>query len=295
MNKVSVASNDIQSVSPLFGVRNSRFNKGDFGTAVIVGGSSSYVGAPTFAVSSATETLTACGKAAMLSGAGRSTVCLPDFLAAALYPVIKYSSICALPSKDGVIDFSKCDFGFVPSHGAVAVGTGLGCADASSLIAKLIEKEISFVIDADGLKSVCGFDNFYGRAVLTPHVGEFARLCGLSADEIKNNAAELCFDYAAKKNCVLVLKDNVTYISDGKTVYENRTGNVKLAKGGSGDVLTGIICGLLAEDFKVLDAARAGSYILGRCAELTLTNEYSCLAENVIAEIPDVIDELLAR
>ena len=82
-------------------------------------------------------------------------------------------------------------------------------------------------------------------------------------------------------------------ITDGNIVYKNATGNVSLAKGGSGDILSGIICGLLAWGLDPIKAAYCGAYILGRCAELNKMNEYSTLPEDIVAQIPKVLDEVI--
>lgn len=294
-DKLSIMQNSAESVARLFGKRKADTSKADYGSALIVGGSKNYVGAPTFSFHASAEILTATGESSMLVGAGTSALVVPDFLLDAVYPTLRYSAVYSMPSENGGMKFDRAEFSkLIKNKSAVAIGMGMGDGDALSFIRYLLdETNVNFVVDADGLRSVDGI-NFERRAVLTPHVGEFSRLTGISITEIKDKPATLALEYAKKVGAVVVLKDSVTYITDGEVVYENKTGNASLAKGGSGDVLSGIICGLLAEDFSPLDAGRAGSYILGRAAELNMVNEYSSLPTDVAGKIADAVGELCA-
>lgn len=293
MNKPTILQNDEKSIAPLFVPRKSDVSKADFGKAIIVGGSKNYVGAPTFSLSSLAEILTSLGKVSMLVGAGTSSIVVPDFLVDAVYPSLRYSAVYGMKSNAGVMTFDEENFAkIVKGKSAVAIGMGMGDCDIKPFINYLLDKtDINFVVDADGLKSVDGID-FQGRAVLTPHVGEFSRMTGRSIEEIKQNPSALALDDSLKRNCVVVLKDCVSHITDGKVVYENRTGNPALAKGGSGDVLSGIICGLLSVGFSPLDAGRCGSFILGHAAEISNVNEYSSLPTDIVEEIPNVVGAL---
>lgn len=293
MNKPTVLQNDAESLAGLFAPRKPDTSKADYGKALIVGGSSNYVGAPTFSLSSLAETLTALGKASMLVGAGTSSLVVPDFLVEAIYPTLQFSAVVGMPSENGVMKFSENEFSkFVKGKCAVAIGMGMGNTDVKPFLNFLLENtDANFVVDADALRWVDGID-FGGRAVFTPHVGEFSRITGRSVQAIKENPIEYAMEVARERNSVVVLKDNVSYITDGTVVYENRTGNPSLAKGGSGDVLAGIICGLLAIGFSPLDAGRCGSYLLGRAAELNTVNEYSSLPTDVINFIAPAVGEL---
>lgn len=293
MNKPAILQNDEKSIAPLFIPRKPDVSKADFGKAVIVGGSKNYVGAPTFSLSALAEILTISGKVSMLVGAGTSSIVVPDFLVDAVYPSLRYSAVFGMKSNAGVMTFDEENFAkIVKGKSAVAIGMGMGDCDIKPFLNYLLDKtDVNFVVDADGLKSVDGID-FRSRAVLTSHVGEFSRMSGYSVEEIKENPSALAREESKKRNCVIVLKDSVSHITDGKVVYQNRTGNPALAKGGSGDVLSGIICGLLAIGFSPLDAGRCGSFILGRAAEISKVNEYSSLPTDVVAEIPNVVGAL---
>lgn len=310
IDKASILSNTYESLLPLFPRRSSTANKSDFGCAVIIGGSRHYVGAPKFAVCAAERVgaffngetdrnvlgqaafITAQGKAGMLVGAGTSVLCVPDFLLDSVYVFDVLSAVYGIKTEAGYIVFDADELkAILRPRGAVAIGMGIGKTDISPFVSYIFENTaLNVVIDADGLGTAC-FDDYKGRAVLTPHIGEFSKMTGITVDDIKSNPAELCREYARKHNCVLVLKDSVSYISDGKCVYENRTGNVKLAVGGSGDVLSGTVCGLLAQGFSPLNAARAGSFLLGKSAELSLVNEYSHLPTDTVLGISTALSE----
>ncbi len=294
-NSLNVERISRDMIAALFPPRKKYLNKGDFGCALVVGGSASYVGAPLFSAESAAKTLAALAEAGMRAGAGTSTLCVPDFMVQSLYGQVKFSAIKGLSSLDGNIVFLEEEFKkILPKKGAILIGNGMADGQAFEMVQYLLDNTtFNFVLDADGLKRANEIATYESRAVLTPHIGEFSRMSGLSVDEINENPARVCCDYAIKKHCVLVLKSNVTYISDGEKVYKNTTGNVKLAKGGSGDILGGIICGLLAFGINPLDAACAGTYLLGRCAELSNVNEYSNMPTDTLRVLPAAIDEVI--
>ena len=134
------------------------------------------------------------------------------------------------------------------------------------LDAVLQEAGVPLVVDADGLNLIAeeerrGTDPF-GKlqtpCVVTPHPGEMARLCGISIEEVLEDPIELCKSFAATHHVVCVLKGARTVISDGEKVWINETGNDGMASGGSGDILAGMIAGLLGQGCAPLDAALLG-------------------------------------
>lgn len=290
----SPIENDLQSLQFTLPFRTDEGNKGDFGRCVIVGGSENFVGAPRFSAESAAEMLALLGEAAMRSGAGTTVLALPDFLLAAVYPSLRYSAAMALPSSNGAIVFDEAAAKKVfKGATAVAIGMGMGDGDALSYARYVLDKtDCRLVLDADGLKCAAEVGGFGGRAVLTPHTGEMSRISGIPSEQIAENAAEVCREWARKLDCVLLLKGHESFVSDGREVYINRTGNARLSKGGSGDVLSGIIGGMLAWGVEPLLAARVGAYSLGRCAELSATNAISHLPDDIMSVLPLVFDEL---
>lgn len=291
---IRLLPNDLQSLQFTLPFRTDEGAKQDFGRAVIVGGSASFVGAPCFAAESAAEVLALAGEAAMRSGAGTTVLALPDILLPALYPHLRYSAAFALPSEGGNIVFDEAAAKkLFKGATSVAMGMGMADGDAYSYARMLLdETDATLVLDADGLKCARGIGDFGGRAVLTPHIGEAARLTGLTTEEISARPAEICRQTARELSAVVILKGHESYISDGESVYVNRTGNGKLSKGGSGDVLSGIIGGLLAWKVQPLHAARVGAYALGRAAEFSKMNAVSHLPDDIMYCLPLVFDEL---
>jgi NAD(P)H-hydrate epimerase len=158
------------------------------------------------------------------------------------------------------------------------------------------------VIDADGLNAFEGdsplLNGAKGLVVLTPHPGEMARLIGSTIREIEANRIEIARDFAREHRLILVLKGWRTLIADGDGhLWANTTGNPGLAKGGSGDVLTGMIAGLIAQyPNRVVEAVRAAVYLHGLAADCALDRqtERTMLATDVIAAVPQAF-RLAAR
>ena len=134
-DKVPFFENDLASLQFRLPERTDEGNKGSFGRCVIVGGCANYVGAPRFAAESAAEVLALLGETAMRSGAGTTVLAVPDFLATALYPVVRYSAVFPLPSRDGHIVFEKERAEELAKKAtSFAVGMGMGDGDAESWV-----------------------------------------------------------------------------------------------------------------------------------------------------------------
>ena len=287
----------LNTIKSLFPRRDIKSNKGTFGQSVIIGGSKNFVGAPEFSSMASNKVLVSLGKASMRSGCGTSVLAFPDILSADLYGLTQFSSLFSLTSKDGQIVYNASQIDSLMVRGtAFAIGMGMGQGDAESIVKHILDcGKQNIVIDADGLYATKSIENFKGRCILTPHIKEMERISGIDIKTIQENSAYIAKEYAKNKNAIVVIKGSpISYISDGEKVYKNVTGNVRLAKGGSGDVLSGIICGLLAWGMNILDAAKAGCYILGRAAEISDINEYSSLPTDIIDLIPKVLDEVMA-
>ena len=138
----------------------------------------------------------------------------------------------------------------------------------------LLQVQVPVVIDADALTALQGhteiLTQMQAAKVLTPHPGEMARLIGKEISEINADRINIATQYAQEWNAVLVLKGAPTVIAcpDG-TVYVNSTGSSALATGGSGDVLTGIIAGLAAQEITLQEAAVCGVYLHGKAADIS--------------------------
>ena len=181
----------------------------------------------------------------------------------------------------------------VAQANAVLIGPGLSTSKQVHKLLKTVLKcaPERLIIDADGLnlisKSSVLRSKIPASAILTPHLGEMARLTGESIGKIKSEKPEYAANLARELEAICVLKDSVTAVSDGKECYLNQTGNAGMAKAGSGDVLAGIIGALLAQGLPQFDAARLGVYLHGRAGDKAVENrsEHSLLAREIAESI----------
>ena len=225
-------------------------HKGDFGKIAIVGGSLGMTGSSYLS-----------SNAALKSGAGLVYNLVPR----EIFDIMSIKFIEPIAkSFDDLDEMEK----FLGGMDAIAMGPGMGLGDyGRSVFGKIINTEKNLLIDADGLNILSQNLNLLEErksftTILTPHEGEFARLTGLSLEEIKNNRKRLAVDFAKKYKLILVLKGHKTIVTDGEEVYVNKTGNSGMATAGSGDVLTGIISAFM-KNYSLFDAARLGVYIHG--------------------------------
>ena len=157
---------------------------------------------------------------------------------------------------------------------AVAVGPGCGStADILELVKWLYTSlEVPLVIDADGLNVLAqipqSIRDHPQERILTPHLGEFARLTNSDTNSVQANREALAVQFAEQSKTVLLLKGHRTIISDGQRLAVNSSGNSGMATGGSGDVLTGLIVALLAQGLTAFDAAQLAAHLHGRAGDL---------------------------
>lgn len=181
------------------------------------------------------------------------------------------------------------------------IGCGLSTSDkAKSIFKDTISnvKDIPVVIDADGLNILSDSDKIAlpKDLILTPHPKEAARLLNVSLDDVLLDTVSSAKEISKKYNCVTVLKTHKTVVcSKTSEIYINNTGNSALAKAGSGDVLAGMIAGLLGQKCDLFYAAKLGVYLHGLCGDLAKNDltEYGVLAHDLIRYIPSSIKTLL--
>lgn len=240
-------------------------NKGTSGTLNAVVGSERFRGAADLAVGAALRT--GCGIVRLIS--------VEKVISLA---AVRHPSAVFLPVKengDGMIaECARADIAETSKRAtAFLVGPGLGqCADTAAVVSAVAAFSPKTVIDADALNIISQapelLSAFKKPFIMTPHVGEMSRLTGLSVTEIKNDPASVASEFSRAYGCVTVLKDHVTYISaENGDIYESRLGNEGLAKGGSGDVLSGLIAGFLAGGASAEDAAVIGVTLHGLSAD----------------------------
>ncbi len=253
-------------VAAIIGNRMPDSHKGSHGHAGLFAGSTGMVGAAAMS-----------GEAAALAGAGLTTVVTPG----GQYPILaaRTSAECmTLPIGAGdafCAEDVDAAIGAASRFDAVAIGCGIGRSEGTQEFVRQLAARLDrrFVLDADGLWAL-GRDaakilsEAADRVVLTPHPGEMARLLGTDVVWVQSNRLEAAERAAGEFGCVCVLKGARTIVAHpwGETFF-NLTGNHGLAKGGSGDVLTGIIVSFLAQGIPPLDAAVAGVWAHGRAAD----------------------------
>ncbi|MDT8419249.1 MAG: NAD(P)H-hydrate dehydratase [Desulfuromonadales bacterium] len=241
-------------------------HKGDFGHLLVVAGSTGKTGAAALA-----------GEAAVRSGCGLITVAAPASVHDILELKLTEAMTAPLADSDGCLaeaSWSELQL-LLKGRRAVAIGPGLGQGlQVGRVVRRLLtECDLPIVADADALNALEGhaetlFERKSGSTVLTPHPGEMARLTGLGVAEIEADRFRVAREFAGEFGVVMVLKGPRTLIAapDGR-VSINGSGNVGLASGGSGDVLTGLIGGLLAQGLESYEAACLGCFMHGMAAD----------------------------
>jgi NAD(P)H-hydrate epimerase len=283
--KMNPSEMDLPRLAP----RRPDAHKGDFGLALIVGGSRGMAGAAALA-----------GMAALRGGAGLVRVAVPDPIletVAGFEPAYMTIPLPADPS--GHIAAAAFDRIAESSEQAtiIACGPGLGqSADLQQLVVRLYQTIAKpMVFDADALNALATNPESLakpgGPRILTPHPGEFARLIGRKLEADARNAAAVQF--ASRCGIVVVLKGHRTLITDGQRRAINTTGNPGMATGGTGDVLTGLITALACQKLAPFDAARLGVYLHGLAGDLAAEEigEVSLSAGDLIQYLPDAFLE----
>ena len=283
-----------EDIKVLFKKRDQNTNKGSYGRVALIGGSKLTPGA----------LLLSCNALASLRcGVGYATIVIPKSLYT-IYALKNEENIYTLfNDNDGNILFDEENLKKLLHYSSILVGPGIGTSEEVYKIIKylLLNFKGNLVLDADALNSLSKYgvdvlkEKVCNATILTPHIKEFSRLSCLEIDEILNNSVEICRDFAKKYGVIVNLKNNVSVISDGEMAYLNINGNAGLAKGGSGDVLSGITLGLVNKNDNILLRVASAAYILGSSADLATQkiNEYSLLARDVVAEIPNAINSII--
>jgi NAD(P)H-hydrate epimerase len=278
-------SNENLAALPRLAPRKPDSHKGDFGRALLVGGSQGMAGAIALA-----------GMAALRSGAGLVRLATPSACqatVAAFEPsAMTIPLACdgegriALAALPMLVEMAK-------EATALALGPGLGRSDELVEVVARLYQELAqpMVVDADGLNALARraavLERSGGPRVLTPHPGEFGRLIGRDAVPTAERES-LARAFAKRTGAVVVLKGHQTVITDGQRVALNATGNPGMATGGTGDVLTGIITALLCQRLAPYDAARLGAHVHGLAGDLAASElgEVGMIAGDLVRFLP---------
>lgn len=298
INRDSTITIDSDLAKTLINYRVPMAHKGVNGNTLIVGGSSDMVGAPMLAA-----------EAAVHSGAGKVTLCVPEIIKRAVQGrIIPEVMVTSINENHSIYEGRQ----------VVAIGPGLGrTIDIPDLVNHVIDcYEGALVIDADALyalghmgfvdkdalrdgkvESIYKMEQQLPYCVMTPHLGEFSRLIDLPIKWIERHYITLARAFAKAHQVVLVLKGipSVVALPDG-TVYVNTIGNAGMGTGGMGDVLTGVIVGFISQGYSLQDSAILGVYVHSRSADiLSDTKTWGYTPSDVSTSIGCVISELLGE
>lgn len=260
-----VALIEQEDVKKLLPKRFRNSHKGSYGKVAIVAGSKEYTGAGYLAMKSASK-----------SGVGYTTLFTPKGIAERFYLKVPEALIVSI-NGGGSVEFCESDFEKICEYDTVVYGMGMGISEDTYKGAKYLIEHYKgkLILDADGLNSIARFgelSDFHHSSdlelLITPHLKEFERLIQVPMEKIKENPFRYTRKICRLYDIRILLKGASTVLADGKVPYLNVTGTTALAKGGSGDVLAGLIGGLCTQGLSVFDGAKVGSYLLGRSAEL---------------------------
>ena len=280
---------------PVLPPRRADSHKGDYGRAVLVGGSRGMSGAIALA-----------GMSTLRSGAGLVTLAVPRSVQDVVSSFAAAYMTHGLDDADGQFAAGASNevVTFAANATALALGPGLGRSEALNEVVARLYRAIKqpMVVDADALFALAVKPESIvapgGPRVLTPHPGEFERLTGKRpADAERVNAAAALAQRDQMKRTVIVLKVHRTVVTDGTRYSLNQTGNPGMATGGSGDVLTGVITALLCQGLEPFDAARLGVHVHGLAGDLAAADlgQVSLIASDLIDYLPKAFLSLLAE
>ena len=271
--------------------RNETGHKGTFGKVLVIGGSAGMAGSVSLA-----------GEAALKIGAGMVTIALPSVIAGDVNSYSREIMTEALPANDGKISTEALDKIIELSNemDLVILGPGLGQGtEQVELVDELLkELKLPVVLDADGLNAIKDIEQLKkaeNRILVTPHPGEMARLYDTSIQEILENRFEYINDFVERTGQTIILKgaDSLIGLPAGE-IFINPTGNDGMATAGSGDVLTGIAGGLIAQGLDLEKAGIVAPFIHGQAGDLAadVKNRYSIVAGDLIAYLAEAINTI---
>ena len=270
--------------------RPSDVNKGDFGYVGIMGGCLEYSGAIKLANLSAS---------AMRSGCGVVRLIIPKGIAKIVAPYLLEQTIFPLDDNDNKIVYSEevVNAALIKLK-AVAIGMGWGQSTEYEKILEYIlnNYQIPVIIDADGLNTISKMDmdilkNTECKVILTPHLKEFERLSKIKMEDIKQDEINIAKEFAKRYNVILLLKGPTTIVTDGERVFLVKRGCSGMATAGSGDILSGILIGLLGYNDADLYTIATGAYLNGVAGELAQQKytDISMIASDTVKCIPEAV------
>lgn len=276
---------ELKDIKEILNVRDPDSNKYKSGKVFVLAGSKGMTGAAYL-----------CSLSALRAGAGTVVTGIPESLNDIL--ASKFTEIMTLPLPEtGGSALSVKSYDKIKDRlkwaDTVLIGPGLSKnEETSELVRKIVsENDLKFVIDADGISAFKGRLNLLKNRniIMTPHAGEFSFLLGIENEKIKKDFYNYAIEFAKKYNVVMVLKNSPTVITDGKVFYVNSTGRENLSTAGTGDVLAGIIAGLMSQGMSPVNSSLAGTYIHGSCGDSLFSESgNSMIASDLINKITEI-------
>ena len=284
---------EAEDLLPVLAERKQNSHKGSYGYVSILGGCPEYAGAVKLANLSASALRAGCGVAKLI---------LPRSLAASVSPYLLESTLALLPEEEGHAVLSPVALDQALSgQRALAIGMGWGRSPHNREILRYILQRhaLSLVIDADGLNTLSEMElsllrKTSCRVILTPHPKEMERLCGLPVEQILSDPIRCAEEFAREHGVILLLKGPCTVVTDGEETYLVNRGCAGMATAGSGDVLSGVLAGLLGYAAATPLTVAAGAYLAGRAGELAEQegNAISMTASDTVAHIGKAVSEI---
>ena len=271
---------EINDIKNIMKKRSKYSHKGDFGRITIIAGSESFTGAAYIS-----------SQAAVRSGGGLITLCTKN----SIVDILKSKLVEAMTMSYVDSRFES----LILNSDSIAMGPGMGNDESTfKMVSKILSMEgCSVVLDADALNVLKDnldlLKNSKRKIVITPHMGEMSRLTGLPINELVNNRIDIAVDFANKYRVFVLLKGYNTIITDGKEVYINSSGNSKMASGGMGDALTGIIASFIGQGYETFKATILGAFLHGYCGDVLSKDMFCVNASHVIEKLPYVLESLM--
>ncbi len=291
---IPVAWLELEDIQSLLPKRPTNTHKGEYGHTLVIAGSKGKGGAAGLT-----------GLAALRAGAGLVTLAVPESCHQALeFNPLETMTVALPETKSGCISTKAIDTIIKSLKGktALAVGPGLSTdkETVQLLEALLPQVECPLVIDADGINAFSKSGKLLGQihadTVLTPHPKEMSRLSGWNVQDILDQRIERAGEFAQENNVTLLLKGAHTLVAFAEgTVLINPTGNPGMATAGTGDVLTGLIAGLISQGLSVPSATAAGAFIHGMAGDLyaEANHEIPLIASDLLDKVPETIKRIL--
>ena len=292
MQKINEFTYEIEAkdIKDKFAKRPSDTNKGDYGYVGIMGGSLEYSGAVKLANLSASS---------MRAGCGVVRLIVPEGIAKTVAPYLLEQTIFAIDDECNKIKFNKGQIDKALNKlKALAIGMGWGQSEEYERILEYIlnNYNLPVVIDADGLNTISKMNmdilrNTKCKVILTPHLKEFERLSKIKIEDVKQDEINFAKDFAKEYNVILLLKGPTTVVTNGDEVYLVKRGCAGMATAGSGDVLSGILVGLLGYNEPDILTVTAGAYLNGLAGEIAQEKytDISMIASDTAKCLPEAI------